>query len=98
MQIQKAVKLSLEEDGDWDDSDDPSSRDRPTSPRRDSPSPQIVSPDSSPVPQLLGDAADRDLELAIRLSQREFEESQRRRRLREEEMLERAIALSMRQQ
>ena len=97
MQIQKAIKLSLEEDGDWDDSDDPSSRDRP-SPRRDSPSPQIVSPDSSPVPQLLDDAADRDLELAIRLSQREFEESQRRRRLREDEMLERAIALSMRQQ
>ena len=97
MQIQKAIKLSLEEDGDWDDSDDPSSRDRP-SPRRDSPSPQIVSPDSSPVPQLLDDAADRDLELAMRLSQREFEESQRRRRLREEEMLERAIALSMRQQ
>ena len=47
---------------------------------------------------MLGDAADRDLELAIRLSQREFEESQRRRRLREDEMLERAIALSMRQQ
>ena len=70
MQIQKAIKLSLEEDGDWDDSDDhsPPRRDRP-SPRRDSPSPQIVSPDSSPVPQLLDDAADRDLELAIRLSQ-----------------------------
>ena len=43
---------------------------------------------------VIEDNASRELELAIRLSKREFEEGQRRER-REEEMLERAIALSM---
>ena len=83
MQIQKAIERSLREDGDEEEED-----------MGHSPSPEIVSPDSSP--QLLASDADKELELAIRLSQREFE-SQRKRQLKEDEMLERAIALSMNQ-
>ena len=86
MQIRRAIELSLESEN----------KEGGEEVERDSPRSQNGSPESSP-PQLVSDADDdRELELAIQLSQKEFE-SQKKRQLKEDEMLERAIALSMNQ-
>ena len=84
MQIRRAIELSLESEN----------KEGGEEVERDSPRSQNGSPESSP-PQLVSDD-DRELELAIQISQKEFE-SQRKRQLKEDEMLERAIALSMNQ-
>ena len=87
MQIRRAIELSLESEN----------KEGGEEVERDSPRSQNGSPESSPRPQLVSDADDdRELELAIQISQKEFE-SQRKRQLKEDEMLERAIALSMNQ-
>ena len=79
LQIQKAIELSLASA-----KRDGGEGDSPT------PTPNSGPADISP-PQV---ATDEDLEMAIQLSQRELE-SHKKRQLEEDEMLEKALALSM---